>query len=180
MSKVILDMAMSIDGIVTDKKGNYLYPIKKLRNTRELNELIKNCGSVVMDKPCYDMAKGDFTDYEYQAPIFVYTKEIPKKVAKGENDKLTFTFVSSNVKETITKAKKSAKNKNVMIVGWVDIAQESFKKNLIDEFIIRIMPVIVGKGEKLLENLGVKEINLETIEAKKNPSRTDLKFKITK
>ena len=43
-------MAMSIDGMVTDKKGNYLYPIK------ELNELIKNCGAVVIDKPCYDMA----------------------------------------------------------------------------------------------------------------------------
>ena len=67
-----------------------------------------------------------------------------------------------------------------MIVGWVDIAQESFKNNLIDEFIIRIMPVIVGKGEKLLENLGAKEINLETIETKKKPTRTDLKFNISK
>ena len=180
MGKVILDMAMSVDGIVTDKKGNYLYPINELKNSEELNDLINNVGAVVMDKACYDMAGGDFTNYEYQAPIFIFTKTVPKKVAKGENDKLTFTFVTNNIKETVAKAKKAAKKKNVMIVGWVGAAQQCFKNGLIDEIIIRVMPVLIGKGKKLLENFGTKEIMLETIDTKVFSTRTDLKFIIKK
>ena len=41
---------------------------------------------------CYAIAKGDFMDYKYQVPIFVFTKEIPKKAAKGEKEKQSSRF----------------------------------------------------------------------------------------
>ncbi len=50
-----------------------------------------------MDKYAYQFAKGDFRNYEYQLPIFVVPDKVPSKVAKGENDKLTFTFITNGI-----------------------------------------------------------------------------------
>src|SRR5215217_6187636 len=71
MGIVLLDMAMSLDGFVADQHGNALYPIDELRNTEALDELIETTGAVVMGRRAYDMAEGDFTEYEYQVPVFV-------------------------------------------------------------------------------------------------------------
>lgn len=177
MGKVILDMAMSLDGIATDKSGSYLYPINAIKKSGALDDLINNVGAVVMDRACYDMAKGDFTGYEYQAPIFVVTKSIPRKVAKGENAELTFKFVKT-IREAITKAKETAADKNIMIVGLIDAAQQSLKTGLVEEIIIRLMPVIVSKGKKLLENLGSRGIQLKIMDTKIYSDRTDLRFTV--
>src|SRR6266705_60183 len=95
MAKVIIGMTMSLDGFVNDRNGDVsrLYPdLEALRQTEFLQEVIKTTGAVVMGRRAYDMAEGDFTDYEFQVPIVVLTHDVPEKVAKGENDQLTLTF----------------------------------------------------------------------------------------
>jgi len=37
MGKVLLDMAMSLDGFVDDRNGHSLYPVDELRNTEALD-----------------------------------------------------------------------------------------------------------------------------------------------
>ena len=95
MGKVILGLTMSLDGFINDRNGDVgrLYPdMSELRESAILQEAIRTTGAIVMGKRAYDMALGDFTDYEFQTPIFVLTHEVPDKVARGENDKLTFTL----------------------------------------------------------------------------------------
>lgn len=50
-----------------------------------------------MGRRSYEIGKGDFTGYEFQVPIFVLTHQAPEQVAKGENDELTFTFVTEGI-----------------------------------------------------------------------------------
>jgi dihydrofolate reductase len=94
-------MTMSLDGFVNDRNGDVsrLYPdLAALRQTEMLQESIKTTGAVVMGRRAYDMAEGDFTDYEFQVPVFVLTHHVPEKVAKGENEKLSLgTFYSGNI-----------------------------------------------------------------------------------
>src|SRR5207249_3435023 len=85
--KVILGTTMSLDGFINDRNGSVqsLYPdLEELRKTEMLQESIRTTGAVVMGRHAYDMGEGDFTDYEYQVPIFVLTHHVPEKVAKGE------------------------------------------------------------------------------------------------
>lgn len=65
----------------------------ELHKSEILHEVIKSTGAVILGRHSYDMANGDFTGYEFQVPIFVVTSNLPEKVAKGENEKLSFTFV---------------------------------------------------------------------------------------
>ena len=117
MGNVIVGATMSLDGFMSDRNGEVsrLYPdLEALRRTEMLQEEIRTTGAVVMGRRAYDMAEGDLTDYEYQVPIFVLTHHVPEKVAKGANERLTFTFVTDGVESAIAKAKAAAGGKHVM------------------------------------------------------------------
>jgi dihydrofolate reductase len=127
MGKVILGTTMSLDGFINDRNGSVsrLYPdLAALRKTEMLQESIKTTGAVVMGRRAYDMAEGDFTDYEFQVPIFVLTHDAPEKAAKGENERLTFTFVTGGIESAIEKAKVAAGDKYVTVIGGANTAQQ--------------------------------------------------------
>ncbi len=108
MGKVLFFIAMSLDGFIADRNGDVrcFYPdLGALRKTEVLQELLQTTGAVVMGRRAYDMAEGDFTDYEFQVPIFVLTHAIPERVAKGENGRLTFTFITDGIERAIQRAK---------------------------------------------------------------------------
>ena len=111
MGNVIIGATMSLDWFMNDRNGDVsrLYPdLEALRRTEMLQEEIQTTGAVVMGRRAYDMAEGDLTDYEYQVPIFVLTHHIPEKMAKGQNDQLTVTFVTDGIESAIEKAKAAA------------------------------------------------------------------------
>lgn len=179
-AEVLLDMAISLDGFTADRAGNSLYPIEELRGTAGLDELIETTGAVVMGRRAYDMAKGDFTGYEYQVPIFVLTHHVPEKAAQGENGRLTFTFITDGVESAVEKAKAAAGGKNVTVIGGVNAAQQCLKAGLLDEVQIRLMPVLLGEGLRLFEHLGDEQIQLERIRVVELPTRTDMRFRVIK
>jgi dihydrofolate reductase len=180
MGKVLLDMAMSLDGFAADRDKNALYPVEKLRNTPALDEIIKAAGAVVMGRQAYDMAEGDFTGYEYQVPIFVLTHDIPEKVAKGENGRLKFTFVTEGIERAVEQAKSAAVDKNVTVIGGIDTAQQCLEAGLLDELLIRLMPVLLNEGLRLFDNLGTEPIELEITNVAESPGIIHLRFRVIK
>ena len=183
MSKVILGTTMSLDGFINDRNGSgsRLYSdMEQFRESEVLQEQIRTTGAVVMGRRAYDMADGDFTGYEFQVPIFVVTHEAPEIVAKGENDKLSFTFVTGGVESAIEKARAAAGDKDVTVIGSANIAQQCLKAKLVDELYIDLMPLLLGDGLRFFEHLGSEEIDLEKIDVTEGPIRTRLKFRLVK
>ena len=183
MGKVIVGATMSLDGFMNDRHGDVsrLYPdLEALRRTEMLQEEIRTTGAVVMGRRAYDMAEGDVTDYEYQVPIFVLTHHIPEKVAKGENDQLTLTFVTDGMESAIEKAQAAAGDKYVMVVGGANTAQQCLRAGLVDEIHIGIVPVLLGGGLRFFEPLVNEEMELERTRVFESPTRTDLWFRVVK
>ena len=183
MGKVLFGMAMSLDGFVNDRNGDVgrLYPdLEALRKTEMLRELIKTTGAVVMGRRAYDMAEGDFTGYEFQVPIFVLSHDVPEKVAKGENEGLSFTFVTDGIESAIEKAKAAAGDKYVTVIGGANTAQQCIQAGLLDEIQIGIVPVLLGEGLRLFEHIGTEQIELESTRVIESPGRTDLRFRVVK
>ena len=183
MGKVLFGMAMSLDGFVNDRNGDVgrLYPdLEALRKTEMLQELIKTTGAVVMGRRAYDMAEGDFTGYEFQVPIFVLSHDVPEKVAKGENERLSFTFVTDGIESAIEKAKAAAGDKYVTVIGGANTAQQCIQAGLLDEIQIGIVPVLLGEGLRLFEHIGTEQIELESTRVIESPGRTDLRFRVVK
>ena len=183
MGKVLFGMAMSLDGFVNDRNGDVgrLYPdLEALRKTEMLREVTKTTGAVVMGRRAYDMAEGDFTGYEFQVPIFVLSHDVPEKVAKGENERLSFTFVTDGIESAIEKAKAAAGDKYVTVIGGANTAQQCIQAGLLDEIQIGIVPVLLGEGLRLFEHIGTEQIELESTRVIESPGRTDLRFRVVK
>ena len=181
MAKVIVGMTTSLDGFVNDRTGSVarLYPdLAALRKTEMLQDAIANTGAVVMGRRAYEMANGDFTGYEFQVPIFVVTHHPPKQVAKGENARLRFAFVTEGVEQAIRKAKDAAGQQDVTIIGGASTARQAIASGLVDQVEIGIVPVIFGEGLRLFET--GDEVQLEKIEVLESPGRTDIKFRVIK
>jgi len=185
MGNVIFGMTMSLDGFINDRNGSVarLYPdLEGLGNTESLQEAMRTTGAVIMGRRSYDMGNGDFTGYEFQNPIFVVTHHVPEKAAKGENENLKFTFVTDGVESAIRQAKAAAAGKNVTVVGGVSIAQQLIEAGLVDELQIDIMPVLLGGGLRLFDQLG-RQVELATTKVAQPGAvdgRIELQFRVVK
>ena len=181
MGKVLAGMTMSLDGFIEDRNGSVarLYPdFDAMRQTDLLQEEIRRTGAVVMGRRAYDMAQGDFTGYEFQVPIFVLTHHAPETVAKGENDRLRFTFVTDGIEHAIAQARAAAGDKDVAVIGGAQTVQQCLQAGLVDELQIDLVPVLLGGGLRLFEQPGSEPVELERIRVIEYPWFTHLRFRV--
>jgi dihydrofolate reductase len=183
MGKVIVGMAMSLDGFVNDRNGGVgrLYPdLDALRKTEWLQDMIRSTGAVVMGRHAYDMANGDFTDYEFQVPIFVLTHHIPQQDARGENERLTIHFVGDGIESAVAKAQAAAGDKHVAVIGGANVVQQCLRARLADELHVELVPVLLGAGLRLFEHLENEQIELDTTTVVESAGYTHLEFRVLK
>jgi dihydrofolate reductase len=119
-------------------------------------------------------------NYEYQVPIFVATHVVPKKKPK-EAGALTFTFVTDGLASAVAQAKVAAGDKEVNIIGSARTTRQCLKAGLADELHIDLVPVLLGGGLRLFEDIGLEPIRLERIKVVELPEgRTHLRFRFVK
>jgi dihydrofolate reductase len=183
IGKVVFGMTMSLDGFVSDRDGSVqaLYAdFDQLRESDSVQDAIRTTGAVVMGRTAYEMAGGDFTGYEFQVPIFVLTHEPPTRAAKGENDRLSFTFVTDGIERAIQLARAAAGDKDVTVIGGAQTAQQGLRAGLFDELQIDVVPILLGGGLRLFEQTGDAPIVLETTCVAEGPGRTHLTFRVVR
>jgi dihydrofolate reductase len=113
-------------------------------------------------------------------PIFVLTHEVPKRRPK-ETGALTFTFVTDGIESAIGQAKAAAGDKDITVIGGASTAQQCLQAGLADELHIDIMPVLLGGGLRLLEDIGTEQTKLERLTVMGLPGgRTHLRFRVVK
>ncbi len=181
MGKVVAGMTMSLDGFINAEKVNPDF--EELAHTDSFKQMIENTGAAIMGWNTYQMADPFMwinDDYEFQVPIFILTHTAPEKFPAG-NDKLTLTFVTDGVESAITQAKAAAGDKDVQVVGGANTIQQCLNSGLCDEFGVDVMPIILGEGLKLFENIDTDKIKLERIKVQETTSmRTSITFRVTK
>ena len=183
MGNVIVGATMSLDWFMNDRNGDVsrLYSdFEALHKTEMLQEEIRMTGAVVMGRRAYDMAEGDLTGYEYQVPVFVLTHHVPEKGPRGENDRLTVTFVTGGIESAIEQARAAAGDKQVTVVGGASTAQQCLRAGLVDEIHIGIVPVLFGEGLRFFEPAVNEQMELERTRVFESPTRTDVWFRVVR
>jgi len=91
----------------------------------------------------------------------------------------TFTFVSDGIECAIAQAKKATGTKDVQIVGDAGTIQQCLQAGLCDELHLDIVPVLLGEGLRLFENIDTAKVKLEKIRVEDTtPFRTSLVLKV--
>ncbi len=186
MAKVMAGMTMSLDGFINDRNGSAesLSPdFEELLETSSFKQMVESTGAVIMGRNTYEMAD-PFSwvndDYEFQLPLFILTHTPPEKYPEG-NDKLCLTFVTDGIESAISQAVEAAGDKMVQVIGGADTIQQCLNSGLCDELQVDIMPVLLGKGLRLFENIDTDKIKLQRISVDEVTSmRTSMMFSVTK
>jgi dihydrofolate reductase len=175
VARVIGGMTVSLDGFVQDADGDahaLFSDMDALQDSPYMREIRDGTGAVLMGRRTFDMA-GDpdsYADtYEFQVPIVVVTHR-PPPVAPRRNDRLFFTFVTEGVEAAVALAREAAGERDVTVVGGVDLNRQLLAAGLVDELHVDVMPVLLGAGLRLfdgagprdLEKLGVEEVGVRT------------------
>lgn len=161
--KVILYISQSLDGFIADSKGNVDWILGNNENYDSdygYENFIKDVDTVILGANTYKQIINELsTDRRVYEDLqsYVLTSE---KIEDTSNIK----FVNTNTKELINRLQKE-NGKNIWICGGANLLNQCVKDDLIDEYQITTVPVILGNGIRLFEDNN-KKIKLELKNAK--------------
>lgn len=154
--KVILYIATSLDGYIARENGDidWLFTDQDYGYT----DFLKSVDTVILGNRTYKQAL-NFGEFPYKdKTCYVFSKTI-----KGENEYVT--FINDSFFDFVEDLK-GQDGSDIWLVGGTRTIDIFMKNNLIDELIISIHPIILGKGIELFKNDN-KEMQLKL---KKNMS----------
>lgn len=142
--KIILNLAISIDGYIASEDGGYDWIVgdgdNKLdtQNKWDFSKFLENVDVVVMGKNCYEQnLHNDFKD-----------KKVYVATSKNLKDYENIHFVNGDICKVIEDERKK-EGKDIFLFGGGVVIDHFIKANIIDEYIVGIIPTILGKGRPL-------------------------------
>ncbi len=163
---------MTLDGFSTgpNDEMDYLPPFGKEKMWKDLHdEMWKNldlADTVILGRSTYQIwekywpaAASNPQSSESDKKFSRYADETRKIVVSSTLDGVEWknsTLIKNNIAEEIQKLKQQP-GKNMIVVGGATVAQTFAKLGLIDEYLIVVHPVILGKGKLLLKDVDVRQ-----------------------
>jgi dihydrofolate reductase len=157
-------------------------------STKVVEESLENIGATVMGRNMFGGGEGPWgeepwngwwgDDPPFHTPVFVLTHHARKPLAMQGGT--SFTFVTDGIESALEQAEEVADGKDVAVGGGADAAQQFLAAGLIDEMQLSVVPVLLGGGTRLLDNLAGADLKLEPIRVVEAPEVTHLKYRIVK
>ena len=91
-------------------------------------------------------------DPPYHAPVFVLTHH-PREPLTMQGG-TTFTFVTDGIESALEQARAAAGDEDVAIAGGASAVRQYLAAGLLDELQLHIAPIMLGAGERLLDDVG--------------------------
>src|SRR5512133_2907824 len=162
MRKLSLFIATSLDGYIAKPNDDlsFLKLVEKEGEDYGYAEFIATIDTIIIGRKTYDWVLKEIGSSHYdngERSVYVITRTERPGVDNT-------TFFTGNLVELILQLK-TENRKNIYCDGGAEIINELLKNDLIDDFIISIVPVLVGNGTRLFKN-GRPEQKLEFVSAK--------------
>ncbi len=88
----------------------------------------------------------------------------------------TFHFVTDGIESALEQGRAAAGDKDVSLGGGAGAAQQYLAAGLLDEVLVSIVPVLLGSGSRLFDDLGDPKPTLEQVEAIEAPGVTHIRY----
>ncbi len=156
-------------------------------STPVVEEAQSNVGAVVMGRNMFGGGPGPWRDDPpwngwwgddppYHTPVFVLTHHArePLEMQGGT----TFVFVNDGIESALGQARQAAGGRDVLLGGGANVVRQYLAAGLVDEFELHIVPILLGAGERLLENVGIPKV--EQVRAIEAPGVTHVRYRVVK
>lgn len=158
--KVILYIATSLDGYIAKPNDNldFISIVNQEGEDYGYSDFIQSVDTVILGRKTYDWVMAQVPEFPHaDKNSFIITRTARQSIGSTN-------FYTGKLRDLIT-GLKSGEGKNIFVDGGAEIVNELLNENLIDEFIVSIIPVLVGNGTKLFKD-GRPEQALELVSAK--------------
>ncbi len=168
MRKVVLAMQMTLDGFSTGPNGemNYLPPFDNENLWKDLHQEMWNqlnsVDTLLLGRVTYQIwekywpaAANNTSSSENDIKFSKYAEKTQKIVFSKTLDLVKWqntTLIKNNIAETINRMK-AQPGKNMALAGGAKLAQTFTRLGLIDDYMVTVHPVILGKGNPLFADL---------------------------
>jgi dihydrofolate reductase len=148
-----------------------------------VEEVVQGVGAYIMGRRMFGGGEGPWReewtgwwgeDPPFHAQVFVLTHHSREPLSmQGQT---TFTFVTEGISSALERARAAAGGMDVAISGGASVVQQYLAAGLIDELYLHVVPIILGAGERLFENVG--DPVLEPVKVVASPAVTHVKYRV--
>jgi dihydrofolate reductase len=151
-----------------------------------VEEAMTGVGAVIMGRNMFGGGPGPWgedpwrgwwgEDPPFHVPTFVLThhEREPLQMEGGTS----FHFVTDGVESALSQARAAAGEQDVRLGGGASAAQQFLAAGLIDELQLNVVPILLGAGERLFENVGA-ELDLEQEWVVHTPEVTHIRYRVS-
>ena len=162
MRKLSLFIATSLDGYIAKPNDDlsFLKLVEKKGEDYGYKEFTETIDTLIIGRRTYDYVVKEIGASHHdngERNVYVITRTERPNLGR-------ITFYTGNLTELVQQLK-SENGKNIYCDGGAEIINELLERNLIDEFIISVVPVLLGNGTRLFKD-GRPEQVLEFVKAK--------------
>jgi dihydrofolate reductase len=135
-------------------------------------------GATIMGRKMFGPIRGAWPDEDWRGwwgedppfhhPVFVLTHHArdPVEMQGGT----TFHFVTGGIEAALERAMEAAGGKDVNIGGGAATGQQYMRARLVDEFEVHVVPVLLGGGERLFDDLAGGRGGYECVAISSSPA----------
>lgn len=134
-------------------------------STPIMEEAFGKTGAVVMGRNMFGPVRGPWTEPmwngwwgdepPFRVPVFVLTHYEREPLTLGET---TFHFVTDGPERAVELAREAAGGEDVSVGGGAETIQQLLRAGLLDVLLLNQVPILLGNGERLFEDLGGIEL----------------------
>lgn len=144
-----------------------------------------NVGAYIMGRNMFASGRGEWDESwkgwwgdnpPYHAPTCVLT-HYPRAAVPMQGG-TTFYFVTDGIESALRQAHAAAAGKDVQIAGGASTVRQFLRAGYLDELYLHIAPILLGKGERLLEDVG--DLQMTPVEVIASPAVTHIRYRIVR
>jgi dihydrofolate reductase len=152
-------------------------------STPFVEDILGGAGATIMGRNMFGGGPGPWDDSwegwwgndpPYRHPVFVLTHH-PREPVEMEGG-TTFHFVTDGIESALERARAAAGEKSVSLGGGASVANQYLAAGLLDEVVIALVPIFLGGGARLFDDLGDELPRLEQVEAVEAPGVTHIRY----
>jgi dihydrofolate reductase len=143
-------------------------------------------GATIMGRNMFGPVRGPWGESEWTGwwgeeppfhhPVFVLTHHSrPSIEMRGGT---TFHFVADGIEAALNAAVEAAGGRDVLVGGGAATIRHYLRACLIDEMHLAIVPVLIGSGERLFDDLGPGTKNYRCVERVCSPAVTHVRLEL--
>jgi dihydrofolate reductase len=157
-------------------------------NDDVLREAFENLGATIMGRYMFGPDRGPWganpwrgwwgDNPPFHHPVFVLTHHAREPLPMRGGTMLF--FVTDGIESALGQARNAARGKDVTLGGGASVIQQYLAAGLVDEMQIHVVPLLLGGGARLFNNLDGRNVKIEPIGTIAGPGVTHLRYRVLK